>query len=349
LEADPAVRYVAPDTMFEAHAATVVAEHERVPRGVRRIGAATLERVNDASTVSVAVLDTGLDLGNADLNAVSGVNCVAPGASAQDDNGHGTHVGGTIAGRNTGTGVVGVAPGTQLYAVKVLNKRASGTLSTILCGIDWVTENASRLNIRVANMSFGGAGRNDGACGRINGDPEHEAICASVATGVTYVASAGNAKTNFAATVPAAYPEVLSVTATTETDGSPGALGPAACAKRERDDMYRTASNYAVAGGEAAHTIAAPGTCIGSTKLGGGVQTMSGTSMAAPHAAATAALCLGHGAATGPCAGLTPARLIEKLRDDALAAAGSGFGYLGDPFRPIAGRSYGHLVSATTY
>jgi subtilisin family serine protease len=349
LRADPSVRYVAPDVTFEAHAATPVAEQERVPRGVRRIGAATLTQVNDASDVAVAVLDTGLDLANPDLNAVSGVNCVAPGTPAQDDNGHGTHVGGTIGGRNTGSGVVGVAPGTQLYAVKVLNKRASGTLSSILCGIEWVTKHAAHLNIRVVNMSFGGRGRNDGACGELNADAEHQAICASVAAGITYVASAGNAKSNLAATVPAAYPQVLSVTASTETDGYPGGLGPAACARKELDDRYRSASNYAVADADSTHTIAAPGTCIGSTKLGGGVQTMSGTSMAAPHVAATAALCLGNGGVAGPCAGLTPAQIIIKLRDDARAAAEAGFGYLGDPFRPLAGRYYGYLASAAIY
>jgi subtilisin family serine protease len=212
-----------------------------------------------------------------------------------------------------------------------------------------VTRNATRLNIRLANMSFGGRGRNDGACGRLNSDPEHAAICASVAAGVTYVAAAGNAKSNFAATVPAAYPEALTVTASTETDGVPGGLGPAACTKGERDDTYRTASNYAVTSADVAHTIAAPGTCIGSAKLGGGVATMSGTSMAAPHATGTAALCLGKGTVEGPCAGLGPAQLIDTLRSDAQAAAELGFGFLGDPFRPFAGKHYGYLISAAAY
>ena len=76
---------------------------------------------------------------------VTGVNCVKPGTPAQDDNGHGTNVAGIVAARNTGKGVVGVAPGTRVYAVKVLNNRAVGTLSQFLCGINWVAANAAAL------------------------------------------------------------------------------------------------------------------------------------------------------------------------------------------------------------
>ena len=94
------------------------------------------------SVAAVAVIDTGIDLANPELDAVSGINCVKPGTAAQDDNGHGTNVAGIIAARNTGSGVVGVAPGTRVYAVKVLNNRAVGTLSQFLCGINWVAANA---------------------------------------------------------------------------------------------------------------------------------------------------------------------------------------------------------------
>ena len=100
----------------------------------------------------------------------------------------------------------GVAPGTRIVSVKVLNSKATGTLSQILCGIDWVTANAAAWNIRVANMSITGSGRNDGNCGNTNNDAEHQAICRSVAAGVTYTVSAGNSKTDFAGSIPAAYP-----------------------------------------------------------------------------------------------------------------------------------------------
>ena len=260
---------------------------------MRRIGAATTTTAHDASGTTVAVLDTGVDLANPDLDAVTGINCVKPGAPAQDDNGHGTHVAGIVAARNVGSGVVGVAPGTRIYAVKVLGPRATGTLSQFLCGINWVKANAPALNIRVANMSITGSGSNDGNCGNTNADSEHKAICAAVAAGVTFVVSAGNAGTDFARSIPAAYPEVLTVTAMTDTDGNPGAVGPAVtCKKGEADDRAATYSNYAVGPAAAAHTIAAPGTCVVSTKVGGGTATYYGTSQAAPHVTGAAALCI---------------------------------------------------------
>ncbi len=172
-----------------------LAKGETAPPGVRRAGGATPALAHQPATSAVAVIDTGIDLANPELDAVSGVNCVKPGTPAQDDNGHGTNVAGIIAARNTGSGVVGVAPGTRVYAVKVLNNRSVGTLSQFLCGINWVAANAAALNIRTANMSIGGVGLSDGACGTKSGDSEHKAICAATAAGVTFVVSAGNGGT----------------------------------------------------------------------------------------------------------------------------------------------------------
>jgi len=101
---------------------------ETAPTGVRRTGAATTTTTQgSAASVNVAVIDTGIGLSNTDLNAVAGTNCVNPANAPEDDNGHGTHVSGTIAAKNTGSRVVGVAPSTTLYAVKVLNAQGSGT------------------------------------------------------------------------------------------------------------------------------------------------------------------------------------------------------------------------------
>ena len=346
LRADPEVSAVVPDIPFHADALGPVAARETVPPGIRRVRAATTTQASAAANGAVAVIDTGLDLANTDLNAVSAVNCIKPGTSAQDDNGHGTHVAGTLAGRNTGGGVVGVAPGTKLYAVKVLDLRSSGTLSSILCGIDWVTRNAAALDIRVANMSVGAAGKDDGACGQVDGDPLHAAICRSVETGVLYVASAGNTGVDFAQQAPASYGEVLTVAAMTDTDGLPGAKGAAPCVKGEADDRARVSSNFGVTAAQSAHLVAAPGTCILSSKRGGGTATMSGTSMAAPHVAGVAALCLGSGGAAGPCSGMSPAQTIAKVRADAELSARSGWGYTGDPLRPLTGKVYGFAVSA---
>src|SRR5207253_2233346 len=110
-----------------------------------------------------------------------------------------------------------------------------------------------------------------GACGTRNRDAEHQAICASVAAGVTYVVAAGNGAADFARSIPAAYPEVLTATAMTDTDGLPGGTGAGAtCLKGQADDAYATYSNFAVAPADRAHTIAAPGTCVTSDRPGGG-------------------------------------------------------------------------------
>jgi subtilisin len=349
LEADPNVAFLQPDTTFTAAGLVSLAPGETEPVGIRRIGAATTTQVRPSSGAGIAVLDTGIDLANGDLSAVSGTNCTKPGTSAQDDNGHGTNVAGIIAAKNQGAGVVGVTPGTKLYAVKVLAKSGSGTLSQILCGIDWVTANAGPLGIKVANMSLAGTGANDGNCGRTNNDAEHQAICASTAAGVTYVAAAGNNSTGFAGSVPAAYPEVLTVTAMTDTDGIPGQRGPAPCVRGERDDTYATYSNFAVSSVDQAHTIAAPGTCVTSDKLGGGTSVYYGTSQAAPHVAGAVALCLDDGGVAGACAGLAPSQIVAKLRADAAAAATSTSGFTGDPLHPAKGRYYGYLLAASGY
>jgi subtilisin family serine protease len=347
--AEDGVAAVMPDKRFQAQGMAPVAAKDTVPTGLRRIRAATATQVHDAAAGAVAVIDTGLDLRNPDLNAVSGVNCVSPGAQAQDDNGHGTHVGGTIAARNNGSGAVGVAPGTKLYAVKVLDKSAGGSLSGLLCGIDWVARNAAALDIRIANMSVAATGSDDGDCGRTNGDALHTAICTSIAAGVTFVASAGNSGSDLAANIPAAYREVITVTAMTDTDGLPGGKGKAKCSKTEIDDKAWTSSNYAATAADAAHVVAAPGACVVSSKLKGGTATMSGTSMAAPAVTGTVALCVGPAGAPGPCARLAPPQILTRIREDAAAAARDGWGFTGDPMAPIAGRGFGHLVSAARY
>jgi subtilisin family serine protease len=352
IAADPAVAYAVPDTTFSATGMVPLASGETLPVDIRRVGAATTAQVHAGSGVGVAVLDTGIDLANRDLNATTAVNCIQSGASAQDDNGHGTNVAGIIAAADQGAGVVGVAPATKLYAVKVLDKRGSGTLSQILCGINWVAANAQALNIKVANMSLAGAGGNDNNCGKTNKDAEHQAICSASATGVTFVASAGNNGKSLANYVPAAYPEVLTVTAMTDTDGLPGALGPpASCDKNQKDDTYATYSNYAGSASpiDQAHTIAAPGTCVLSDGLGGTTSTYEGTSQASPHVAGGVALCLDDGGIPGPCAGLPPAQIIAKLRADAQDAATPTNGFTGDPLHQVSGKYFGYVESSAGY
>lgn len=344
-----------PDRKVKAEAALASGE-PTPPPGVRRIGAATTSGVREASTANVAVLDTGIDLDYPDLDAASGKNCVNPGTAADDDNGHGTHVAGTIAAENDGSGVVGVAPGTKLYAAKVLAGNGSGTASQVICGIDWATgtrtDGDPANDIEVANMSLGGPGPPVGTCATTT-DPEHKAICGSIAAGVTYVVAAGNDGWDFdyapEPDTPAAYPEVLTVSAMGDSDGQAGGSGAEpACQPGEVDDRYASFSNYASTAAGSAHTIAAPGVCIRSTWPGGTYDTISGTSMASPHIAGAVALCLDEGGREGPCAGRSPAEIADKMRADAATYAVDepGSGFAGDPAQPLSGRTFGYLTWA---
>lgn len=307
VKADSQVLFVSEDREVSIGAQTL-------PTGVDRIDAEqTATHTNKGTGVNVAVIDTGIDLTHPDLkaNIVGGKNC-STGKSYKDGNGHGSHVSGTIAAANNTEGVVGVAPEAKLWAVRVLNNAGSGTWSSVICGIDFVTSKAPANGgpITVANMSLGGTGSDDGNCGNTNNDALHQAICRSVAAGVTYVVAAGNETDNAANHVPAAYDEVITVSALSDSDGKPGGTGGApSCRTGEQDDYFATFSNFG-----ADVDIAAPGVCIYSTWKGGGYNTISGTSMASPHVAGAAALYI----ATHP--GAAPV----QVRDALIAAQESG-------------------------
>ena len=334
---DPAVVSIHEDKAVRLSPPGRTTRSSAIATGVRRIGGGT----KAATGVAVAVLDTGVDLTHPDLTALAGTNCTG-GANRRknavtDGHGHGTHVAGTIAGK----GGIGVAPGTAVYAVKVLDDAGRGSTSQLICGIDWVTANASKLGIRVASLSLGMPGEPDTDCGRSSRDVLHKAICASVAAGVVYVVAAGNDASDIAHDVPAGYPEVLAVAAMSDTDGAPGGRGgTATCGQPERDDSFASFSNWAGDAAGASHLIAAPGVCIRSAWPGGGYHTISGTSMAAPHVSAAVALCI----ASGRCAG-RPAAIIAQVRAD---AASHGGGFAGDDHAP-ASRHYGDLVWAGGY
>jgi subtilisin len=344
------VAFVVPDRPAAVVDAVPLATGDSPPTGTLRIEAAGQTIVQEASAVNVAVIDTGVDLDHRDLSVRPGTNCTGT-APPDDDNGHGTHVAGTMAARNNGTGVTGVAPGTTVFAVKVLDAHGSGTWASIICGLDWVvgtrTDGDPTNDIGVVNMSLGSIGLPVTACPTT--DPLHLAICTATDAGVVVVVAAGNDGWDFddplAPTVPAAYPEVLTVTAMSDSDGRPGANGsPPACFSGQQDDAPATFSNFAATAAGAAHTIAAPGVCIRST-LPGGYGVASGTSMAAPHVTGVTALCLDEGRVRGPCAGLTTWGVIDRVRAEAeQRTASGGFGFRGDPRDPISGGYFGYLA-----
>jgi subtilisin family serine protease len=338
LRADSRVDFVSADRVMRATA-------QALPTGINRIDGelSSTASGNGAGSVNVnvAVIDTGIDPSHPDLNVVGGKDC-APGVGFNDLNGHGSHVAGTIAARDNAIGVVGVAPGANLYAVKVLTDAGVGLRTDIICGIDWVTSTRTDLdpnnNIAVANMSLGGGGTDDNNCGNSNNDAYHRAICNSTAAGVTHVVAAGNDGVDFRSTAPATYGEVLTVTAIADFNGAPGG-GAASTCRSDVDDTEANFSNWAVLAADQNHTIAAPGVCINSTWMVGGYNTISGTSMASPHVAGVAALCIATGACTG-----TPAQIISKLRTDAqnYTTANPGYG-----FTSPGGRYYGYLTRAS--
>ncbi len=287
LQADPDIAFIDQDTVMTIAAQTT-------PTGIDRIDAekspiAKINGIDERVNVDVAIIDTGI-ASHPDLNVHRSVNCSSgspmrgscKSSSPADGNGHGTHVAGTVAALDNDIGVVGVAPGARLWGVKVLSDQGSGYKSHIIAGVDYVTANAS--SIEVANMSLGGSGSDDGKSCSATTDSYKKAICNSVAAGVTYAVAAGNSSADAATAVPAAYDMVITVSALADFDGVSGGLGKATC-RADEDDTFANFSNYGVD-----VDLIAPGVCITSTWPGGGYNTISGTSMASPHAAGAAAL-----------------------------------------------------------
>ncbi len=259
LQKQPGIAYVEDDVVLFAF-------EQSTPWGVNRIDA---EQVwpggNTGAGVDVAILDTGIDANHPDLAVVDGVNYSGPldkdGSTDptywNDGHGHGTHCAGIVAALNNDIGVVGVAPGARLHAVKVLADTGYGYTSDVIQGLDWCAAN----HMHVASMSLGG------------GDTvslEH-ACDAAFAAGVLLVAAAGN----YSGPVgyPAAYGSVIAVSATDDKD------------------KLASFSNF---GPEI--ELAAPGVRIYSTYKDSSYAYLSGTSMACPHVTGAAALVWASGA-----------------------------------------------------
>jgi subtilisin family serine protease len=254
LAADPAVRYVEQD-------ATVTATTSPT-WGLDRLDQRTLPlsrswTAPSAAGVTAYVLDSGIRIGHREFGgrARYGYDAVDSDAVAQDCNGHGTHVAGTVGGST-----YGVARDVKLVAVRVLGCNGSGSYADIIAGVDWVTAHAQRP--AVANMSLGGP----------TSKALDDAVERSIAAGVTYAVAAGNDNQNACRQSPAHAPAAITVGAT------------------DRADRRASFSNYG-----SCLDLFAPGVRIESAsgKSDTATMSMSGTSMASPHVAGAAALVLG--------------------------------------------------------
>jgi aqualysin 1 len=256
LRADENVAYVVDDDEASIEAQTI-------PYGIDLVDAdrsSTLAGNGSGSVgnANVYVIDTGVDGSHPDLSVVQSVSFAKGGGKTGDCNGHGTHVAGTIAAKDDTQGVVGVAPGAAIHAVKVLNCQGSGQWSWIISGINWVTANHG--TNAVANMSLGG-GANQAV---------DDAVRNSAASGVFYSLSAGNSSTDACTQSPA------------RAGTTNGIVTVAAIDSASREASF---SNYGPC-----VDIWAPGVSVLSTWTGGGYNTISGTSMASPHVTGGGAL-----------------------------------------------------------
>lgn len=240
---------------------------------------------NTGSGVRAYIIDTGIRFTHNEFGgrATSGYDAV-DGGSADDCNGHGTHVAGTVGGAT-----YGVAKGVALVAVRVLDCSGSGTTSGVIAGVDWVT--SSHSGASVANMSLGG-----GASTALD-----NAVANSIGSGVTYAIAAGNSNRDACKFSPARVPTAITVGATTSSDAR------------------ASYSNYGKC-----LDVFAPGPSITSAwyTSNTATNTISGTSMATPHVAGVAALYLQSNPGATPAA--VASALVANATANVVGNAGRG-------------------------
>ena len=231
---------------------------QAVPWGVKQIKAPQVWPVTMGYGVHVGVIDTGVDFFHPDLrgSVLRGINLVHRGLPPQDDNGHGTHIAGTIAAGSRFYGITGVAPRAAIHPVKAFDHNGTAYISDIILGIDWCV--ANRMDI--INMSFGMKTRSNALL---------DAIKNAYNAGIVVVASSGNASSRNSVDYPARYPHTISVGAT---------------------DRNRKIAPFSNRG--KGIDIYAPGEQIVSSWIHGRYNRLSGTSMATSHVSGAIALLL---------------------------------------------------------
>lgn len=263
LKSDPLVETVEPDVIVTKCA-------QVLPWGINKIDAdlsPTALANNGSGEVlgpKIYVIDTGIQLTHPDLNVMGGIDFTGTNGTGDDGDGHGTHVAGIIAAKDNDGFVVGVAPGAELYAVKVLDNTGSGYLSWVISGVDYVTQ--QKLTnpgvAMAANMSLGFKTTTAYNSADI-------AVKNSILSGVVYSVAAGNSKIDAKFFSPAHVVEAITV----------GAY--------DSRNVFASFSNYGTL-----LDVNSPGVSILSTYKNSTTATLSGTSMAAPHVTGAAALLL---------------------------------------------------------
>lgn len=229
-----------------------------IPWGIKQIKAPQAWSISTGHRVKIAVIDTGVDFAHPDLkySLTRGVNLVHRNIPPYDDNGHGTHISGTIAAANSTQGMIGVAPRSVVYPVKAFDHNGSAFVSDIILAIDWCV----RAEIDIINMSFGMQTRSRTLL---------DIVGKANQAGVIIVASSGNDGKRRTADYPARYPQTISVGATDRSRKIPSFSN-----RGQFVDIY------------------APGDKIVSAWLQGKYHEMSGTSMATSHVSGAIALLL---------------------------------------------------------
>ncbi len=266
---------------------------QETPWGISHVDAGLSTKKGQG--VKVAIVDSGIDLDHPDLvdNIKGSVDFTGSRKGADDENGHGSHVAGTVASADNTIGVVGVAPDADLYAVRVLDRRGSGRWADLADALDWCGDNG----MDIANMSLGGASA-----------PSYvQTACNNaLADGCLPIAAAGNGGDGSTATTelsyPAAYSSVVSVGAVNSNDSLAS---------------FSNTGNHV--------EVCAPGVSVPSTYKKAGYATLSGTSMASPHAAGIAALIWSE--IGGPTAASVRTELQSRVRDLGHVGRDKGFGF----------------------
>ena len=273
LKNNPLVSYMGNDRKISAFIDTHT-ENQIVPASVDRVeDGESLNNINpNFVDADIAILDTGIDLDHPDLNVFHERSFIPGTINADDDHGHGTHLAGVAAAKDNSFGMVGIAPGARLWAIKVLESSGMGEISTLIKGLDYITQHQNEVDVAVLSLGC------ECESGALN-----IAINNSIKAGITIVVAAGNEGKDAGTFTPANNPEVITVSAIADTDGKCGGNGPPT--PYGADDMLASFSNY----GNVVD-ISAPGVDIYSTFKSNSYTKLTGTSMAAPHVAGAAAL-----------------------------------------------------------